>query len=76
MEAENIIKKYQNKYILLTDWNKYFDYPKISTLRSYVFNASSNGFRKCMKRENRRIQIDVEEYFKWKEERDKLYDLL
>ena len=73
MEQETRIKDVP-PLIYLTDWNKYFPIPKISTLRAYVFNCDKNGFRKVMRRPDRRIQISVKDYFEWVDERDKLYD--
>lgn len=30
--------------ILVTDWNKYFDYPRLGTLRKLIFKADTNRF--------------------------------
>lgn len=56
------------KLILLTDWNKYFDYPKLGTLRKLVFCAETNGFKKVIRRIQSRVLIDVSEFFKWVDE--------
>ena len=56
------------KLILLTDWDKYFDYPKLGTLRKLVFNAESNGFKKVIRRIQSRILINVSEFFNWVDE--------
>lgn len=58
------------KLILLTDWNKFFSYPKISTLRALVFNAEKNGFNKVIRRINKRVLIKVDEFFNWVEEQN------
>ena len=60
----------QNEYILLTDWNKYYSYPKLSTLRSLVFHAEHNGFKKVIRRINSRILIKVSAFFDWIEEQN------
>ena len=54
--------------ILVTDWNKYFDYPKLGTLRRLIFDSSKNGFNKVIRRINSRILINVEAFFKWVDE--------
>lgn len=64
---EKIETKY-GRFILLTEWNKYFDYPKIGTLRALVFNAHKNGFDKVIRRIGSRIVINVDAYFEWLEE--------
>lgn len=56
--------------ILLTEWEKYYSYPKISTLRSLVFHAESNGFKKVIRRINRRILIKVSAFYEWIEEQN------
>ncbi len=61
---ESVEKKY-GRYILLTDWNKYFDYPKLGTLRSLVFNAHKNGFNKVIRRIGNRIVINVDKFYVW-----------
>ena len=58
------------KLILLTDWNKFFSYPKTSTLRALVFNAEKNGFDKVIRRINKRVLIKVDEFFNWVEEQN------
>lgn len=58
------------KLILLTDWNKFFSYPKISTLRALVFNAEKNGFDKVIRRINKRVLIKVDAFFDWVEEQN------
>ncbi len=54
--------------ILVTDWNKYFDYPKLGTLRKLIFEADTNGFNKVIRRIQSRVLINVSEYFKWVDE--------
>ena len=50
--------------ILVTDWNKYFDYPRLGTLRKLIFKADTNGFNKVIRRIQSRVLINVAEYFK------------
>lgn len=54
--------------ILLTDWNNYFDYPTLGTLRKLVFNEETNGFHKVIRRIKSRILINVQEFFNWVDE--------
>ncbi len=54
--------------ILLTDWNNYFDYPKLGTLRKLVFNKEKNGFNKVIRKITSRILIDVSAFFQWVDE--------
>lgn len=56
------------RLILVTDWNKYFDYPTLGTLRMLIFNENKNGFNKVVRRINLRVLIHVEAYYNWVEE--------
>ena len=58
------------KLVLVTDWNKYFSYPKLSTLRALVFKAETNGFDKVIRRINKRVLIKVDAFFDWVEEQN------
>lgn len=51
--------------ILVTDWNKYFEYPKLGTLRRLIFDSNKNGFNQVLRRINKRVLISVPEYYKW-----------
>lgn len=53
------------KLIPLTDWPQHHSYPPMGGLRHLVFNASANGFDKCIRRVGRRILIDEAAYFEW-----------
>lgn len=64
------MEKAKTDLILLTDWEKYYSYPKISTLRSLVFHAETNGFKKVIRRINRRILIKVSAFYEWVEEQN------
>ena len=59
----------RTKLVLVTDWNKYFDYPKLGTLRALIFNKEKNGFIKVLRKTpTGRLQIDTQAYFKWVDE--------
>lgn len=56
--------------ILVTDWNKYYDYPTIGALRALIFNKDTNGFNKVLRDVSGRWLIHVDSYFKWVEEQN------
>lgn len=56
------------KLILVTDWNKYFEYPTLGALRALIFNADKNGFNKVTRRIQSRVLIHVEAFYNWVEE--------
>lgn len=60
------------RLLLVTEWNKYFSYPKYGTLRSLIFNAETNGFNKVIRRINSRILLSVPAYYEWIEENNKM----
>lgn len=55
------------KLILVTDWNKYFDYPTLGGLRALIFNKEKNGFNKVI-RKIPRLVINVDAFYQWVEE--------
>lgn len=65
---ENFVKS-KDGVIYLTDWNKYHETPKISTLRSYMFNRHDNGFNKVIERTDYRVKINEREFYKWSQKR-------
>ena len=67
-EDAQIIRDDRHRLILVTDWNKYFDYPTLGGLRALIFNADTNGFNKVIRRIQSRVLINVEAYFKWVDE--------
>ena len=56
------------KLILVTNWNKYFDYPTLGALRALIFNADKNGFNKVIRRIQSRVLIHVDAFYDWVEE--------
>lgn len=68
VEQEGFIINKVPRLILVTDWNKHFDYPTIGGLRALIFNADTNGFNKVIRRIQSRVLINVEAYFNWVEE--------
>ncbi|PCJ95131.1 MAG: hypothetical protein COA45_12445 [Zetaproteobacteria bacterium] len=57
----------EQKLIPLTQWNDFHSWPPQGGLRYLVFNATSNGFDKVIKRAGRRVLIDERAFFQWVE---------
>lgn len=53
------------RFIPLTKWNEYHEWPSTSGLRHLVFYEDTNGFHKCVKRVGRRVLIDEKAFFEW-----------
>lgn len=68
MKDVQITRDDRHRLILVTDWNKYFDYPTLGGLRALIFNADKNGFNKVIRRIQSRVLINVDAYFKWVDE--------
>lgn len=61
-----------NEQILVpvSEWENYFAWPSESALRHLIFDADTNGFRKCIRRVNKRILIHVPSFYKWVDKQD------
>ena len=60
----------RKRYIPVTKWNEYHDWPTLGGLRHLIFQAKHgkvNGFDKVVKRAGRRVLIDETAFFKWVE---------
>lgn len=55
----------QTRYIPVTIWNQYHDWPPVGGLRYLIFNAKSNGFNHVVKRVGRKVLIDEQAFFEW-----------
>ena len=55
----------RDRLIPLTEWPQHHSWPPVGGLRHLVFNASSNGFDKVIKRAGRRVLIDEGAFFDW-----------
>jgi hypothetical protein len=55
----------RKRYIPIPEWKKYYDWPKESAFRFWIFNAQQNGFNKVIIRVGRRILIDEDAFFDW-----------
>ncbi len=61
----------KRRYIPVTSWNKYHDYPSLSALRHLIHDAENKNFSKVVKRVGRRCLIDEEAMFDWIDEQNK-----
>lgn len=59
------------RYIRLSKWNQYYDYPTLSAMRNYVAKADKNGIDKAIFRNGKNLYIDEVEFFKWLKEGNK-----
>lgn len=63
--------KFKNVGIVaFSDWNKYFAYPSIGTIRQWDFHNKYN-FRKVVMRIGGKPFIKIDEFQKWLNEQDK-----
>lgn len=53
------------RFIPLTMWNKYYDFPPLGGLRHLVFFEKENGFDKVVIRVGSRVILDESAYFEW-----------
>ena len=56
--------------IALSDWNKYFAYPAVGSIRQWDFHNKYN-FRKVIMRIGGKVFIKVADFFEWLNEQDK-----
>ena len=67
MQEKNLFEKESKRMVLITDWEKYFSYPKKGTLRNLIFK-NKDGFADevSIKIGGRRLII-VDAFFRWVE---------
>lgn len=53
------------RFIPVTVWNKYHEWPPGGGLRHLIFNAKRNGFDAVVRRVGRRVLIDETAFFAW-----------
>ena len=53
------------RLIPVTSWYRYHPWPSTGGLRHLIFNASSNGFDKVIRRVGRRVLINEPAFFQW-----------
>lgn len=59
------------RYIPVTDWNKYHNWPPVGGIRHLIYERHKNGFDKVLKRPTRKWLIDEEAFFVWLKERQR-----
>lgn len=57
----------QTRYIPVTKWNEYHQWPPVGGLRHLIFHADKNGFDQVIRRCGRRVLIDEQAFFQWME---------
>lgn len=57
-------KPTQGRLILLTDWNRYHDWPTQGMLRHYAQYRATNGFAPAFIKVQRRILIKENEFYR------------
>ncbi len=58
------------KLIPVTQWNEHHPWPPQGGLRHLIFNCEKNGFKKVIRRANRRILLDEAAFFAWMDEQN------
>lgn len=55
----------QERLIPVTDWPKFHSWPRVSSLRHFIFNARHNGFEPVIRRIGKRVLIRESAFFQW-----------
>lgn len=55
------------KYIPVSKWEDYHDWPTIPSLRWMIHNKERNGIGPCIKKVGGRVLVNEEAFFKWVE---------
>ena len=53
------------RFIPVSKWNDYHDYPTVSAIRNYINKSDKNGFDRVIKRKGKRILINETKMFEW-----------
>lgn len=61
----NVEQQSNTRFIPLTKWGQYHEWPSQGGLRHLVFHAKTNGFNSVIVRAGRRILIDEQAFFNW-----------
>ena len=59
----------QTRFILVSKWNEFHEWPPVGGMRHLIFFRNENGFAKVLKRPNRTWLIDEKAFFKWVSEK-------
>lgn len=57
------------RFILITEWNRYFPWPPLGGMRSLRFRCETNGFEKAFKKVGSRVLVDADEFWRVVDER-------
>lgn len=57
--------KLQRRFIQVSKWNEYHEWPSQGGLRHLIFHAETNGFKSVIRRIGRSVLIDEAEFFRW-----------
>lgn len=55
--------------VLVSEWNKYFEYPRVQSFRQMIF-FNRYGIEKCVRKIGGRVYIKVKDFFEWLEEQN------
>lgn len=67
--TETKIDGVRRRFIPLTKWPKFHEWPSIAGLRNLVFFKETNGFKQVVFKSGGRVLIDEEKFFQWVKER-------
>jgi hypothetical protein len=59
----------QTRFIPVSKWNEFHEWPPVGGMRHLIFFRNENGFAKVLKRPNRTWLIDEKAFFKWVSEK-------
>ena len=59
----------QTRFIPVSKWNEFHEWPPDGGMRHLIFFRNENGFAKVLKRPNRTWLIDEKAFFKWVSEK-------
>ena len=54
-----------DRLIPVVEWPQYHAWPKVSSLRHFIFHASHNGFESVIRRVGNRVLIRERAFFEW-----------
>lgn len=61
----NLQREKPTRYIPVSEWGKYHDYPTVSAMRNYIVKSETNGFDKVFFKKGDRVIIDEAKFFEW-----------
>lgn len=65
MNSNNQLEISRTRYIPVSNWEKYHEWPRIGGLRNLIFKKDKNGFDKVIKKIGKRVLIDEAAFFEW-----------